>query len=214
VSTRCVVFSLYGSSPVYLRGMVENAQLLPEVYPGWGIRVYCERGLDCGELRELGCDVWFHPRSRKHSGMFWRFLAAWDTSLERVIFRDADSRLNVREAAAVQEWIESGKAAHCMHDHPHHTHLPVSGGMWGIRVGCLPLEVRAEVENRCRRPQRRVADMRFLRDRVYPLVNGSVLHHSSQKLKWESSPFPDHLPYDGFVGQQYNEQGQPIWPPL
>lgn len=214
MSSRCVAFSLYGTRPMYLRGIVENARLLPVIYPGWGMRVYCEQSIDCSELLELGCEVVCHPPSRKHSGMFWRFLAAWDTSLERVIFRDADSRINVREAAAVQAWIESGRALHCMHDHPHHTGFPISGGMWGIRAGCLPQHLKEEVELKCSRPCRRVVDMRWLRDKVYPLINGSVLHHSSQHLEWEGVPFPDHPPYDGFVGQQHDEKGQPIWPAL
>ncbi|HPC77997.1 MAG TPA: hypothetical protein PK811_06665, partial [bacterium] len=44
--------------------------------------------------------------------------------------RDTDSRLNPREADAVEEWIESGKSFHIMRDHPQHN-VPICGGMWG-----------------------------------------------------------------------------------
>lgn len=205
---------MYGNSPVYLRGMVENARLLPSIYPGWGMRVYCDKTLDTAELEDLGCEIQRMPLSRLHSGMFWRFLAAWDYSLERVIFRDADSRLNVREAAAVREWVKSGRAAHAMHDHPHHRQLPLQGGMWGIRVGTLPQELKAAVVTGGSKPQKRVVDMRFLRDHVHPLLEGSILRHSSVPVQWESSPFPDHPPYKGFVGQQHDGEGKPIWPPV
>lgn len=207
-----VVISVYGDSPVYQQGVVENARLLPEVYPGWGMIVYCDKCVPVEELGELGCEVRRMPLSRKHSGMFWRFLAAWDSGLDRVIFRDADSRLNVREAAAVREWIQSGKEAHCLHDHPHHSHLPLQGGMWGIKTGFLSRRTEMGVKERCRRPQPRVADMKFLRSHVYPEVSGSILRHSSVRVPWESVPFPEHEPYDGFVGQQHNEEGVAIWP--
>lgn len=208
MSTRCVVFSLYGKDPIYTHGLVENVPLIREVYPGWGVRVYCDSNSNIPALEELGCDVQRRPLSRRHSGMFWRFLAAWDTDLERVIFRDADSRVNVREAAAVQEWIESGRILHCIHDHPHHTNLPIQGGMWGIRVGHLPGKMYEEVQQLSLRPQKRVKDMRWLRDHLYPLVEHSVMRHSSVPLQWDISPFPDHPEYDGFVGQRYDMEGE------
>lgn len=47
-------------------------------------------------------------------GMFWRWLVAEDPDVERFLIRDVDSRLNEREARAVDEWILSGKAYHIM----------------------------------------------------------------------------------------------------
>ena len=60
------------------------------------------------ELRSLECQIvdmaprrglpaWVQP-------MFWRFLPALEP-VEAVIFRDADSRINAREAVAVGEWL-------------------------------------------------------------------------------------------------------------
>jgi hypothetical protein len=46
------------------------------------------------------------------AGMFWRFLVADDPSVDRFIVRDADSRLNPRDALAVAEWVRSGTALH------------------------------------------------------------------------------------------------------
>lgn len=207
MTTRLISMSLYGDSPKYLNGAIANARLLDDIYPGWKLRVYCERGLDCSALTELGCEVVTMPRSRKHSGMFWRFLPAWETELERVIFRDADSRINVREAAAVQAWIESGKTAHCLHDHPHHVCMPIMGGMWGIKTGFLPEELRLKVVKYSRRSQPRVADMKFLRDHVHPLIQYQVLRHTFRFLKkWGGVPFPKHPEFDGFVGQIVEEE--------
>ena len=48
----------------------------------------------------------------------------------RFVVRDTDSRLNVRERFAVEEWIKSGTEVHAMHDHMHHFKM-LNGGMWG-----------------------------------------------------------------------------------
>ena len=212
---KLISMSLYGHKPMYIKGAVANALLLPKIYPGWKMRVYCSERADPSRLEDLGCEIKVMPRSRRHSGMFWRFLDAWDTSAERVIFRDADSRFNVRGAAAVQAWEESGKVAHCMHDHLHHTRLPIMGGMWGIKPGCLPRHLFHITLKMSRRSQRRVVDMRFLESNVLPCIQDSLLRHSSVPLKkkeWISVPFPEHPPFEGFVGQQYDGEGNTIWP--
>jgi len=212
MSKKLISMSLYGNKPMYLKGAISNARLLPEIFPGWTMRVYCsEYEIDPTPLRDLGCEVVLRPRSRVHSGMFWRFLAAWDVEAERVLMRDSDSRFNVREAAAVQAWEESGLDAHCMKDHPHHAGLPLLGGMWGIKIGILPRRLFTEVIRMSRMRQKRILDMRWLRDEVHPLIEHSILRHSSVPSKWPSVPFPDHPPYEGFVGQQYDDHEQPIW---
>ena len=52
-----------------------------------------------------------------------------DPSVARFLIRDADSRLNLRENAAVHEWIESGYSFHIMRDHTAHF-VPINGGMF------------------------------------------------------------------------------------
>ena len=95
---KIISFSLYGNSPIYLNGIITNAKLVPKIFPKWIMRVYCEADkFDISPLQKLGCEIIFKPCSILHSGMFWRFLAAWDEEAERVIFRDADSRLNKKE---------------------------------------------------------------------------------------------------------------------
>lgn len=209
---KIISMSLYGNSSIYYNGAVENAKLVEKIFPGWTLRIYCEKKINANELRDLGCEVIQKPESKIHSGMFWRFVAAWDLKAERAIFRDTDSRLNVKEAAAVKAWEESGLDAHCMKDHPHHSILPMSGGMWGIKCGVLPRGLLRELLKYCRLKQKRVKDMHWLRDRVHPLIKDSLLRHSSVKTKWPCVPFPSHPNYNGFVGQQFDENGNAIWP--
>ena len=75
-------------------------------------------------------------------GMFWRFLPASDPSVDIMISRDTDSRLNSRESVAVTQWLEMGNRFHIMRDHPHHG-TQILGGMWGVR-GDILLMMTAE----------------------------------------------------------------------
>ena len=55
--------------------------------------------------------------------------------------------------------------------------------------------------------------MKWLAAHVHPLVADSTLRHSSvplMTLDWV--PFPEHVSYDGFVGQQFDDEGKAIWP--
>merc|ERR1719391_1390928 len=65
--------------------------------------------------------------------MLWRFFPTLDPQVDLFVSRDLDSRFSERELAAVQEWIESGKAIHAMRDHPLHP-FPLLGGAWGARL--------------------------------------------------------------------------------
>lgn len=203
--------SLYGDALMYLQGAIENARLAPVIYPGWKMVVYCEKGIDTTELKALGCEIRMKPASLGHSGMFWRFLAAWDEDTDLVIFRDVDSRLNVREAAAVKVWDQSGMLAHSMHDHRHHSQFPFLGGMWGIEAGVLPRNVFDIVDKMSQIKQRRVDDMKFLQRQIHPMIKHSLLRHSSVPMKFPHVPFPEHETYVGFVGQQFDNKGDAVW---
>ena len=49
------------------------------------------------------------------------------------VSRDLDSRLNSRERAAVEEWLQSDKDFHFMRDHPQHG-TEVLGSAWGTKL--------------------------------------------------------------------------------
>jgi hypothetical protein len=213
MNKKIIAISLYGNADMYVKGLMKNIELAPEIFPGWTMKVYYDdEKLNIKELTKRGCEVVLKTPSREHSGMFWRFLAAWDKEAERVIFRDADSRLNIKEAAAVKAWEESDLMAHTMHDHPHHACLPIFGGMWGIKCGVLPDKMYDEVVRKSRSRQKRVDDMYWLKSFVHPIIKNSLLRHSSVKIEWPFKPFPEHPKYDEFVGQQYDNDGKAIWP--
>jgi hypothetical protein len=203
-----LAFSLYGSAPKYLRGMVENAKLAPVLYDGWQVRVYAADSADCRELEALGCQIVRCGEARGRSGDLWRLAAAWDPAVNRVCFRDADSRLNVREVAAVNAWIFSGRDAYSCADHPHHARTPLLGSAWGVKAGVIAKP--ADFEAMISAVQEYGADEAYA-VRILP-PSASIACFASVKVPWPSVPFPRHEPFLGFVGQRVGADGVAEWP--
>lgn len=133
---KIISFALWGSNPGYMVGAISNIKLAPLYYPDWTCRVYI--GTDSPhswhrELRDAGFEVYQRGAALgSMDGLFWRFEPAFERGVEAFISRDLDSRVNPREAAAVNEWLKSGKKLHTMRDHYEHI-VPILGGMWGCR---------------------------------------------------------------------------------
>jgi len=167
------------------------------------------------KLMNLGCEIREEKASRGHEGMLWRMKPLWEEPHRHVIFRDTDSRLNVREAAAVEKWIDSGWAAHMMHDHPHHAGRSMMGGVWGCISGLFPDKLWTLLVRKYVRHRKKGLDSQMLSKEIYPLLADSMLSHSSVKmgvkLQWPAKPFPLHTPWKGFVGQQITGAGRAVW---
>ena len=140
-----ISYSLWGSDPVYNQGAIENAKQISKIYPNWKMVVFHSQKTSKKILRKLtSLKCLCVKADESFYGMFWRFFAHDLTDADYIIFRDTDSRLSLREKFAVDEWITSGKSAHCIRDHPLHR-IPMRcaqpsflGGMWGIKKSSYP----------------------------------------------------------------------------
>ena len=174
---KLITFSLWGSNAKFLAGAISNLKLAPLYYPGWTCRIYCGADVPVTwgrELSDAGFQVWWRgARMGLHDGLFWRFEAAFSPDVEVFISRDLDSRLNPREAAAVNEWLASGKRLHTMRDHYEHI-VPILGGMWGCRQWPEFEKLLAEWKTRGNMGD----DQDFLKKSVWPLVkdNDCIQH--------------------------------------
>lgn len=216
-----ISFSLFGTHPMYLHGMIRNAQLAREVYPGWKVVCYCDIDVPSkliDQLRALKVDVRAGDPDVKNQ-MFWRLLIAEEPTMTRFIVRDCDSRLSVRERSAVDDWIHSELQFHVMGDHIHHW-LPVGGGLFGAVKGALkPIKEMIVRSGLAKVPYRREngynLDQIFLANYVLPQVSGRVLRHDSccRKLYPWAKPFPNgcHFNDMSFVGEIIDEREQPNW---
>lgn len=131
---KIISMSVYGTDPKYTDAVIKNIELQPDIYPGWDFRIYYDEKVPENIIQKINqynnVEIIKMPKLDGHLKMFARFYPLMDTTIERFIVRDSDSRLNIREAAAVQEWIDSGKEFHIMRDHEQHGAY-ICGGMWG-----------------------------------------------------------------------------------
>lgn len=200
--TGIISFSLWGGSELYNYGALENALLAPQIYPGWECRFYSGRGV-IPEARERLAGM-AHVRlvdvdeDDKFSNTLWRFEPAFSTD-ETVVVRDCDSRLNIRERLAVDEWLASDRDFHIMRDHPTGHYRKVLGGMWGSRNGVLKPFLQAFDTYKANRNNKYFYDMDLLDKEVYPHVEAFV-HDEYCNHDSHARPFPES-DHSGFVGQ-------------
>lgn len=201
-----IAFSLWGATERYLKGAMDNAAIARHIYPEWRCRFYCDETVPehvIGFLLSQGADVvMMPPQQYQFEGLFWRFLVANDSSVERFLVRDVDSLLNVREREAVQEWISSGHYFHLMRDYYTHTAL-ILAGMWGGVAGVLP-DISRLYQSYLTAPDKtNTCDQLFLRERIWPLIEQDVCVHDSVFDCLGAVPFPDtaRLKQDRHVGQ-------------
>lgn len=205
-----ISFSLYGTDEKYWRGLLHNLELAPYIYPGWQVWVYCSENwkeplslIAPGKLARL----FKAENSNNHSGLFWRFSPATQLKPgDRFIVRDADSRLNTRERAAVDEWIASGKPFHGMRDHKDHT-AHIMGGMWGCKGSVIPdMEKLMSEWTQFNKGD----DQVFLSQKIWPRIKDNSVFHDSNpdlSLKYfgahDCRLFPMHEPmtYTQHVGE-------------
>ncbi len=207
---KIIAFSLWGDNPIYTIGAIKNADLAREVYPGWVCRFYVGKSVPAeiiGSLIERdNTEVFVMSEQGDWSAMFWRFYPASDADVEVMISRDTDSRLDLREKAAVDEWLAGSKGFHIMRDHPYHA-TEILGGMWGTRVDLLS-DMRQMILDYTKGDFWQV-DQNFLKERVYPIIMNHVCVHDEF---FEKKSFPTPRTPKRFVGQAFDESDELLHP--
>jgi hypothetical protein len=208
-----VSFSLWGDKPIYNVGIIRNSELMEKVYPNWRMVVYFDESVPEQTIKELRdrnvVTILFEDKSIY--GMFWRFYAVDLPDCEYAIFRDADSRISIRESSAVEEWIKSGKSLHVMRDHPYHripagnNQLGILGGMWGIKNGVIPITEMIYRFNKSRE-HNYGNDQNFLKT-VYSVLENDRFTHDEF---FEKKPFPKKRENGRFIGERITENNLPF----
>ena len=184
-----IAFSLWGRHQTYVSGALENAASMRRLFPEWRCRFYCDDSVPLHVREALAghdAEIVMMPGSDGFERFAWRFLAASDPGVGRFICRDCDSRPSRREAAAVAEWVASGRSFHILRDHPKHADL-ILAGLWGGVAGVLPdmAGLIADFQFRSK-----FCDQRFLGEVVWPRIKTDVLIHDSYYDLFGSRPFP------------------------
>jgi hypothetical protein len=194
---KIIAFSLWGPNPRYLRGALHNCVRAGLVYPGFRCRFYVDASVPADLLEALSAQgaelVVEEGEPSQRRKLTRRFLAADDPAVAVYLVRDCDSLVNAREAAAVGEWLDSGKAIHVMRDWWTHTD-PMLAGMWDGLGGVLPpLEpiIESYKAGVLETPN---WDQWFLRDRIWPGVRDVALVHDRLFATEGARPFPGPAP--------------------
>jgi len=205
---KVISFSLWGDNPVYTQGAIRNAELALTVYPVWVCRFYVGTSTPEDVVSKLegmdNCEVVRKDEEGDWTGMFWRFEAAADPTVDVMLSRDCDSRLNSREAAAVDDWLSGTSSFHIMRDHPYHT-TEILGGMWGARGMVSNIQ---EAMDKFEKGDFWQVDQDFLKT-IYAQVRPFACVHDEF---FENKPFPTKRKGKLFVGQAYNEHDEPLHP--
>ena len=197
-----IAFSLFGGDSKYCEPAVLNVQEQPRIYPHWVCRFYVDDSVPehvMARLRAGGAQiVRVEGAAAQWPGPMWRFLALDDPQAQRILFRDADSVISRREAAAVAQWLSSGKRFHMMRDYGSNTEL-ILAGQWGMVAGSLP-PLNALMARFMSAPlaSRHFADQYFLRQYVWPYARASLMQHDSVFGFRDAAPFPEVKNPDGF----------------
>jgi len=214
-----ISFSLWGSLPMYCVGAIENLKLAKEIYPDWKCLFYVDDTVPKNIVEDISKndgEIIFMGKNNRGSfwGMYWRFTTNDRPDSDVFISRDCDSRLNFREKAAVDEWLVSDKGFHIMHDHYGHRSVPILGGMWGAKKGCI--DNITEKIFKWGKYDRKGIDQHFLWNSIWPIVkDGKCISHGTQwAARWgEYKQFPQHDPlkYGGtYVGEIFDENNNPV----
>lgn len=211
---KVISFCLWGESPKYCHGAVRNAALAQYIYPDWQARFYVGADVPSKTVEQLeyySAELWSMPYGFEGwKGMFARFLPASDESVDVFISRDCDSRLSVREALAVQDWIQSPKLVHSMGDHPYHFNPSqgLMGGMFGMKRYACPDMAVLITEFITSYPNVWQCDQSFLRDIIWPKIYHKVLAHSD--IHSGCNAFPKQRIGLEFVGKIFLEDESTI----
>jgi len=200
---KVISFSLWGNNPKYTIGAIRNAELALKIYPGW----YCKFFIGSDVDKEIINELYSYPNTlfavQNEPGdwksMFWRFETCYDPLIETSIFRDTDSRLNLREKYAVDEWLNSDKTFHIMRDHPYHR-FPILGGMWGFKNN--PTYPMRKLLNSFNKENKYGTDYQFFMEQLYPLVGDDKIVHDPF---FDKIDFPQPREGTEFVGDVFDE---------
>lgn len=219
----------------YLDSMQANVQQASLYYPDWIVRVSVFGfsasdqiidqivAFDKRRVEVVVCHSDSPLALNPGTKMIARFLVHDDPTVDVFISRDADSRFSPRELFAVNQWLSSNQMFHTMRDNPYHT-VPILGGMFGMKQGCLGTRARNESDATVRlvrftdllggvlqrTPTLIGTDQDFLSSNIWPLVKSNTLDHDidTERCKGYGSAVcadwpmgADHWSRDFFVGQ-------------
>lgn len=194
-----ISYSLFGDNPRYYKTALKCLKDADKFFRDWNLVFYVDEKVPKHAIKQLQSKskVIFATPNFGMNGMLWRYQAIFLNDAERVIFRDADSRLLKRDSEAVREWIDSQKIFHILRDHPLHQYR-ILGGMFGLTVTEeIKVQAKKLVSDECNYGE----DIKKVESVFYDsYVNNSLIHASFHKFEKHAINFPKKWSWK-FVGE-------------
>ena len=211
---KLVSFCIWGKSDLYNLGLLENALIMPKIFPGWIMHVSYTPTTNQKIINELSKIPWVELemfKEQNHSkNTMLRFLPGMHPQNDVVIFRDSDSRLLKRDYLAVMDWLNNtDKKVHLMRDHPANK-FRIMAGLWGVRDGIIAKpEIVQKFYDYYKNPEfeKWTIDQVYLQKYIYPLIEDTTcIHASFNNFEPWAKPFPKDCPPRkyGFCGQTFH----------
>ena len=192
--------------------MYKNIELVEKQFPEWWIYIWIGDGVPEDVILHLSEKEKVKLIPTHQSGlmnMSYRFFSIDDPDVGIMCVRDADSRVTERDAACINEFVNSEKLFHIIRDHPNHHHT-IMGGMWAIKKGLLNGKLQ-DAFNLWKQQHTATEfwnDMDFLRSIFYPhVVPYAMIHDEIQHFEPQEWHTPFSIPLDDtkqhFIGQVY-----------
>ena len=183
---KIISFCLYGTAPLYYKGLIENIHIISKKLPDFFTYVYY--GSDITEdkitnLRSLSDKIVLIATNKLGAGnMIDRLNPIKLDDTEIFFCRDADSRINDRDLWCINKFIESEKSVHCIRDSFWHK-SKLMGGILGFKVKKIEnLEkIREDLSKYyeyCENPEYG-DDEHFLGNKIYPLIKNDLYLQTS-----------------------------------
>ena len=173
-------FSVYGNVNKYVGGLLENCKDINRLYPEFWIYVYLGNDFDQSIITNNFSGIrnlkLIQTNYSGHKCMVQRFITIDDADVSVSFSRDCDSRINERDQYCINTFLASNKKFQIIRDHIAHD-TEILGGLWGIRKGLLPYNIRVLLEEYetnfdvCNF----WSDQLFLRRCIYPLVKDDCI---------------------------------------
>ena len=214
MSKRVISLSLYGREARYLEAVKPLVEDIAQFFPGYVPRFYVSQEIEEGlisQLRERGCEIIHKERKGGVDGTFWRFLAAADKEAERVLVRDVDTRMGLRDQQANEAWLRSAKDFHIIRDLPCHV-KEIMGGLWSCRGEKIPQ--MAQWVDKWPFKRHYSDDELFLSIKVYPwVIDRAYIQSDTNVFRNEEvhpcPPFVDEHPtVDSMGGYMFGPQAK------
>lgn len=204
--SKIISMSVWGDNPRYIVGAKKQIELAKRYYPEWTVRIYTDNtstfdGIPDIEVVQADTDMY---------GMFWRFLPLIEDESNIVMVRDSDSRITIREARAVNEWLESDKIFHVFRDHDSHFEFPIIGCAFAFK-GSFNVELLEFMKQYAKDNKFYLSDQFFLRDYVWPAIKDVCMVHSMYGDDWFSDSRKKLINRYSFCGNGYDENDMPLY---